>query len=259
MVKYEKKETGNEGSVMVLIAICDDEITIGAELERALIEICAQQKAACEIDVFFTGEDLCRKMESGTHYDLLFLDIEFAKDEINGVEVGRRIRDEHQNHLTAIVYISWEKKYALDLFDILPLNFLLKPLEHGKIQEVIKKYLKIAGLWAGEFTYKKGHDTCKVQIKDIIYLESRDRKLILHLTDNRKEEFYGSLKEVYNAQLQRFDFLFIHAAYVVNYDYVSTVKYNQLLLTGSETPLPISPNRKNEVRQRYMEIMKRRV
>ena len=198
-------------------------------------------------------------MEAGTHYDLIFLDIEFAKDEINGVEVGRLIRDKYQNHLASIVYISWEKKYALDLFDIQPFHFLIKPLEHGNIEGIIRKYLTVSGLWAGEFTYKKGHDTCKVQIKDVIYLESRDRKLILHLADGRKEEFYGALKEVYNEQLQKFDFLFIHAAYAVNYDYVTTVKYNQLFLAGSETPLPISPNRKNEVRQRYMEIMKRRM
>ena len=244
---------------MVLIAICDDEITIGAELERALLEIFGLQKVECEIDVFFSGEDLCRKMEAGAHYDLIFLDIEFAKDEANGVEVGRLIRDVHQNHLASIVYISWEKKYALDLFDTQPFHFLIKPLERGKTEEVIRKYLKISGLWAGEFTYKKGHDIFKVSIKDIIFLESRDRKLILHLADGRTEEFYGALKEVYNEQLQRFDFLFIHAAYVVNYDYVTTVKYNQLFFAGSEIPLPISPNRKNEVRQRYMEIMKRRV
>jgi len=244
---------------MVLIAICDDETMISAELERSLIAIFGEQKVTCEIDVFFSGEDLCRKMASGGHYDLIFLDIEFAKDEINGVEVGRIIRDVHQNHLTSIVYISWEKKYALNLFDLQPFHFLIKPLTHEKLEEVIRKYLKISRLWTEEFTYKKGHDTFKVQIKDMIYLESRDRKLILHLADGKKEECYGSLKEVYTAQLQKFDFLFIHAAYVVNYDYISTVRYKQLFLAGSETPLPISPNRKNDVRQRYMEIMKRRM
>ncbi|MCL2842936.1 MAG: response regulator [Oscillospiraceae bacterium] len=157
--------------MVLMIAICDDEITIGAELERTLIEIFGQQKVEYEIDVFFTGEDLCRKMEAGAHYDLIFLDIEFAKEEANGVEVGRLIRDVHQNHLASIVYISWEKKYALDLFDTQSFHFLLKPLERGKsrksIEEVIRKYLKISGLWAGEFTYKKGHDTCKVQIKEL--------------------------------------------------------------------------------------------
>jgi len=243
---------------MVWIAICDDEIKIGAEVECALVEIFDQQKIEYEIDVFFSGEELCRKMESGAHYDLIFLDIQFAEDKLNGVEVGRLIRNAHQNHLVSIVYISWTKKYALDLFDLQPLNFLVKPLARERIEEVIQKYMTIAGLWSKEFTYKKGHDAYKVQTKNIVYIESHGRKLILHLADNKKEEFYGSLKEAYLEQLQKFDFLFIHAAFVVNYDYVAAVKYNQLFLTDYETPLPISPNRRAEIRERYFSIVERR-
>jgi len=244
---------------MLYIAICDDEKNIGAELEHALIDIFGKLNIKHEIDVFFTGENLCKKMESKTHYDLIFLDIEFAQDEISGVEVGRRIRDVHQNFLTSIVYISWVNKYALQLFDIQPLNFLIKPLKYEKIEEVIRKYLKIAGLWSGEFTYKIGHDTLKVQIKDMIYLESYDRKLIMHLADGRKEEFYGSIKAAYDEQLKKFDFLFIHNSYVVNYDYVTALKYDKAILTDSITPLPISKYRRSEVRESYYEIMKRRM
>ena len=243
---------------MTHVAICDDETKTGAELECALIDIFSKLLVKHEVTVFFSGKELCRAIESGAHYDMIFLDIEFAPNEINGIEVGRLIRDKYNNYMISIIYMSRVKSYALELFDIQPFNFLIKPLEHGKIEETIRKYLKISGHWLGEFTYKKGHDTFKVQIKDIIYLESRDRKLILHLANGRKEEFYGALKEAYNEQLQKFDFLFIHAAYVVNYDYVTTVKYNQLLLAGGEISLPVSPNRKNDVRQHYMEIMKRR-
>jgi len=160
--------------------------------------------------------------------------------------------------MVSIVYISWEKKYAMQLFEIRPMDFLIKPLEYEKVEQTARTYLKIAGLWSGEFTYKKGHNTCKVQAKNIIYLESSDRKLILHLADGRKEEFYGVLKEAYNEQLHRFDFLFIHASYVVNYDYITAVKYNQLLLTESQISLPISPNRRSEAREKYYEIMKKR-
>jgi len=244
---------------MLYVAICDDEKNIGAELEHALIDIFGKLNIKHEIDVFFTGEKLYKKMESKMHYDLIFLDIEFAQNEINGVEVGRRIRDVRQNFLTSIVYISWVNKYALQLFDIQPLNFLVKPLIHEKIEEVIRKYLKIAGLWSEEFTYKIGHDTLKIQIKDIIYLESYDRKLIMHLADGRKEEFYGSIKAAYDEQLKKFDFLFIHNSYVVNYDYVTALKYDQAVLTDSATPLPISKYRRSEVRESYYEIMKRRM
>jgi DNA-binding LytR/AlgR family response regulator len=244
---------------MINVAICDDEIKIGAELERALINIFNILNIKYEIDVFYAGEQLCKEIENGTHYDLLFLDIEFAQEKINGVEVGRIIRDVYHNHLASIVYISWEKKYALQLFEIQPLNFLIKPLKDEKIEEVVRKYVKITGLWSGAFTYKIGHDSFKVQIKDIIYLESYDRKLILHLVGGREEEFYGSLKNEYEEQLKKFDFLFIHNAYAVNYDYVTALKFNQVSLVDSDVSLPISKHRRNEVRENYYEIMNRRM
>ena len=243
---------------MVMVAICDDEIKIGADLERALIDIFVRLNIKYEIDMFFCGTELNRHLEAGSHYDLIFLDIEFAKEEINGIEVGRLIRDAHQNNTVSIVYISWEKRYAMQLFAIRPMDFLLKPLAHDKIEHIVKTYLKIAGLCAGVFTYKRGHDTFKVQAREIIYVESRDRKLIIHLTGSRKEEFYGSLKEVYAEQLKRFDFLFIHASYIVNYEYITSMKYNQLFLMDNTAPLPISQNKRNEVRESYYEIMKRR-
>ena len=243
---------------MLKIAICDDEQKIGAELENALIDILAKLNIKYEIEVYLAGEALCRSMETGMHYDLIFLDIEFAKNEINGVEVGQLIRDVHKNNVVSIVYISWEKKYSMQLFSIRPLNFLIKPLEYSEIEQIVRTYLQLAGLWSGVFIYKVGHETSKVQIKDIVYLESRDRKLILRLADGRKESFYGSLKETYEEQLKRFDFLFIHASYVVNFDYVASMRYNQLLLTDSNAPLPISQNKRNEVRESYYAIMKRR-
>jgi len=243
---------------MVIVAICDDEQHIGSELERALIDMFGKLNVKYEIDVFYTGEQLCRKMDAGAHYDLIFLDIEFAKGEISGVEVGRLIRDTQQNNMVSIVYISWEKKYSMKLFDIRPLNFLIKPLDYKKIEQIIDVYLKISGLWSMDFTYKKGHGTLKVKVKDIIYLESIDRKLILHFASGKKEEFYGSLKEVYQEQLKKFDFLLIHASYAVNYDYITAVKFNQLFLANRATPLPISPNRRSDVREAYYAIMKKR-
>ena len=243
---------------MTMIAICDDETTIGAELERALIDILNRTQTEHNIDVFFSGEELYQHMEKGSHYDLIFLDIEFAKNEINGVEVGRLIRDAQQNNLVSIVYMSWVKDYAFDLFDVRPLNFLIKPLEPSLIEKTIRTYLKIAGLWSGEFSYSIGRDTFKVKVKDIVYLESRDKKLIIYFANGSTAGFYGAIKEVYREQLKKFDFLFIHAAYVVNFDYISAIRYDRVFLADSATPIPISQGRRNEIREKYCEIIKRR-
>jgi len=243
---------------MITVAICDDELNIGAELECALSDIFTKLNISHEIDVFSTGSALCRNIEAGTHYDLIFLDIEFAKEKSNGVEIGRLVRDAQHNSAVSIVFISWEKKYSMQLFELRPLNFLAKPLEYEKIERTVETYLQISELFLEEFTYKKGHNTLKLQMRDIIYFESRERKIFIHLVDGRTEDFYGSLKKIYNEQLQKFDVLFIHAAYAVNYDYIATIKYNQLLLADHETSLPISPNRRREVRENYFTIMKKR-
>jgi DNA-binding LytR/AlgR family response regulator len=97
-----------------------------------------------------------------------------------------------------------------------------------------------------------------VQIKDIVYLESTKRKITLHLTDGRKTEFYGTLKEIYQQQLQKFDFLLIHASFAVNYDYISALKYDEVVLADGVTTLPVSRNKRNEVREAYYAIVERR-
>ena len=242
----------------LFIAICDDEKRISAELEKALLTIFSTLNVKCEIDVYFTGEELCTKMAAGAQYDLIFLDIEFAQNAINGVAVGQHIRDTYPHEMVSIVYISWEMKYSMQLFDIRPLNFLVKPLDFLKVEQIIKTYLNISTLWTRHLTYKIGHNSHKTQIKDIVYVESEKRKLILHLANGNSEEFYGTLKEVYEEQLQKFDFLFIHASYAVNYDYVVAVKYDEVLLTTGVATLPVSQHKRKEARAHFYAITEKR-
>ncbi|MCL2719606.1 MAG: LytTR family DNA-binding domain-containing protein [Lachnospiraceae bacterium] len=240
------------------VAICDDENRIGAELERFLIDMLGNRNIKYEIDIYYTGEELCAKMENGAYYNLIFLDIEFAKNAINGVEVGRLIRGTYRNDLTSIVYISWEMKYSLQLFEIRPLNFLVKPLDYAKVEQTVTTYLRLAGQWVGEFSYKIGHSTYKAQVKDIVYLQSDRRKLILHLADGRKEEFYGTLKDVFREQLQRFDFILIHASCAVNYDYIAVAKYDEMILIDGVTSLQISQSKRKEVKEAFYDISEKR-
>ena len=243
---------------MIVVAICDDETKVGVELEQALIDIFDKQNIKYEIDVFFTATELYSKMEAGAHYDLIFLDIRFGGTEMNGIEVGRLIREVCHNDTVSIVYMSWwGSQHAMELFDIRSLNLLEKPLENEKIEQVIFTYLRIAELGSKEFVYTKGRDIIKVRLKDIRYLENWKHKVILHFADGRREEFYESLKTAYHEQLKRQDFLFIHSSYVVNYDAVTTMKHNELILADSTT-LPISSHRRREVKEVYHAIAKRR-
>ena len=80
---------------------------------------------------------------------------------------------------------------------------------------------------------------------------------ILTLADGARDEFYGALKDVWDTRLKSRDFLFVHASYLVNYDYVADVKYDRLLMQGGAS-LPISQNRRADVRRRYATITQQR-
>ena len=242
----------------LFIAICDDEIKVGTDLENKLIKIFEKLKINYVIDVYFTTASLHKKMShNSTRYDLIFLDIEFAADKINGIEMGQLIRDNHETQMATIIYISWHMKYAMQLFDIRPFNFLIKPLQEEKIETVLKTYLQLDQLGKSEFTYQINRDTFKTPIKEIVYLENSANQVIIHFADGRKEMFYGVLKNVYIEQLEKFDFIYIHAKYVVNYDHVSLFTYEALTLTTG-TILPISQPKRKEVRKIYSAIMRKR-
>ena len=242
---------------MITIAVCDDEINVGADLERELIDFLTLQTIEHEVEVYLSSTDFCNKLKTGISYDLIFLDIEFAKNEFNGIEVGKFIRDVQKDNSTSIVYISWESKYSMELFVLRPFDFLIKPIEPVNIRDVMKRFIEIHGKQNDLFIYKKGFDTYKVKIKDIVYIESSNRKIIIHRANGSKDEFYGSLKEIYNEQLSKLDFLFIHASFAVNYDYVSSVKFNHVLFLDNTT-LPISVHRRDKVKKQLFIIMNKR-
>lgn len=146
--------------------------------------------------------------------------------------------------------------YALELFDINPLNFLVKPLSYEKIEKVINKYLKINDIQAGIFSYKYGHDTFQIMIKDIIYLKSKGKKIIIKLK-NKEVDFYGSLEKVFHTQLKMYGFLFIHKSFVVNYSYVSIFEYERVILSDN-TVLSIGQSKRKEIRKIQNELEIRR-
>ena len=200
--------------------------------------------------------DLCRALEAGARFDLIFLDIMFAKDEIDGVEAGRFIRETRNDNDVSIVYISWEGQYAVDASETRPMRFMTKPLTCEQVEKTVKTYLTTPHGGGVVFEYRKNRITHRVPIRNIVYLEARDRKIVLHLSDGGRDEFYGTLKDVYDQQLESLDFIHIHAAYAVNFDHITMKRHDSLDVAGRV--LPVGRSRMTDVKARYLEISLRR-
>ncbi|MFV0496835.1 MAG: LytR/AlgR family response regulator transcription factor [Candidatus Fimivivens sp.] len=230
---------------MFRIAICDDDRKLSSQLETMILD--HYDSSGMEIDVFDCGEHLCRSLKNDKIYDLVFLDIELLG--IDGVETGLKIRNDLCNDITQIVYISWNESYYKLLFEVRPNNFLLKPVEQENVIYEIEKAKKLSDKFNKAFIYKKSYDTFKVFIKDILYFESKNKKIRI-VTANGEDFFYDRLENVMEA-LEGLTFYRIHKSYYVNLSHVLAFKYEELQMTNGEI-LAISQSKRKEVRAKQL-------
>lgn len=115
---------------MIRIAICDDEIGTCSDIENMILDFADSHALQIETEVFYSGETLYRFLKSECVFDLIFLDIQLL--EMDGILVGKQIREQLKNEKVSIVYISSKETYAMHLFQVRPLDFLIKPITNEK-------------------------------------------------------------------------------------------------------------------------------
>lgn len=230
------------------IAVCDDEQIICSTMYNKLQNLSKSKSVIFEIDCFTSGEELCDEIKH-TNYDLLFLDIELPK--MNGVAVGQYIRETLKNETIQIAYISSKQEYAMELFEMRPINFLVKPLSDEKIENVIDKFLQLNKIDTETFNFKAGHNYYKIPFSDILYFCSNGRKINI-VTLKKEYEFYGSLDNIYS-EVKNKKFLFVHKSFLVNFKHINKYQYEQITMSDDKI-IPVSQSRRKIVRSMFFEL-----
>lgn len=205
---------------MFHIGICDDEKATCAELESMLYGYGKRVGIKVDVSVWYTGEGLCSFLKRENTLDLLFLDIELISTD--GIKVGYFIREELENIETAIVYISSKSSYAMSLFRIQPLDFLLKPLNQKTIDDVVDRCVKFYERKNQLFKFYAKGCHFKIPHKEIIYFYSQNKKINIVLK-GEEMQFNGKLKDI--AHIVPHNFIQIHQSYLVNLDFVVECSY----------------------------------
>ena len=125
---------------MYRIAVCDDN-------PESLTQVCTTLSGSplgkeLELTPFHSGAALAAALRSGARFALLILDIEL--DTVDGVAIGRLLREELRDSVTQLLYISGQQQYAMALFDTRPLNFLLKPLDEAKLLDCVVQAIRLS-------------------------------------------------------------------------------------------------------------------
>ena len=231
---------------MYRIGICDDEKGTCAKLEDILYRFAENRRVEFDISIWYTGEELCEYLRQNNTLDMLFLDIELISTD--GIRVGKFIREELENIETDIVYISSNSSYAMNLFRIQPIDFLIKPLNEARVKEVMFIGMKRHERKRQMFDYQIKGSFYQLHCKNILYFYSQNKKITI-VTKEDKITFNGKLKEVIKRLPH--NFILIHQSFIVNLDYVEECTY-EMVKMQDKAELNISQPYRKSVREQIM-------
>lgn len=230
---------------MFRVAVCDDDKTVCNTIENIIMN---QRISDSEIitEVFYDGKSLYDYIIKNDKFDLVFLDIEMEC--MDGIETGHALRNILKDDDVQIAYISSKSSYAMELFSVRPIDFLIKPVEDGKIEETLLKAISLCKKRNVMYEYRDNHNPACISVGRILYFEVRNRQIIIHTKDGIITH-YGRMSDVVK-KINSSKFILINRSVLVNYDAISEYRVDKIKLINSEE-LQISRGKQKEV-QRIM-------
>lgn len=227
---------------MVKIVICDCNEEFCNHMETIIEKAFEKFNEKVEIHFFSSGKKL---LEYDQLYSLNFIFLNTELEDINGIELGKIIRDKNYNGIE-LVYISSIELYCVELFYIRPLYYFVKPINLEMVEDLLHKYFTFHNKELF-FKFTNNHVSYKVLLKDILFFESRRKKINIILQNN-SYSFYGKLSEIRD---ELHSFISIHKSYLVNNSHIKEYK-SGLIKLDNDILLPVSQQNRKEVRARLL-------
>lgn len=231
---------------MINVAICDDDIETTGRIEDMLCDIAKKNFILAETEVFWDGKHLVEVVEMGIRFDIIFLDIEMEKED--GITAARKIREVDRNAL--IVYVTNHESYMQESFSVRPFRFLVKPVDEIQLASCFGAAYEEISNFDSYFRYSYQRLNHKIPIRDILYFESKKRKVYI-VTEKDIFELYGKLNDIEESlKASKIAFLRIHQSFLVNYRHVDGLAYDYIVMDNGRK-LSISEDRRRLISEQY--------
>ncbi len=207
------------------IAIVDDERIIREQVKNFIHRYCTD----CTVWSYAAGEDL---LAAHTKFDIIFLDIKM--EGVSGIDTARELRRQQED--TVLIFVTGMKEYVFEAFDVSAFHYLLKPIDEGKLREVLGRAVgeakkKKDGRRRQLFVRTKGR-SLTIDQGDILYIESKAKKAEIH-TVKETIEIYAAMSGLEEQLDERF--YRCHRGYLVNMAYIVEYSADSISLAGGGT------------------------
>ena len=187
--------------------------------------------------------------------DIVITDIQMPG--MDGMETARILRQ--KNERMVLIFVTAVEEYVFQAFDVAAFHYLVKPFSDEKFEEVVKCAVRSIEKYSENQSDEKymmvqsGGSHMKVFLKDIVYAEVYNRKVIIHTRDTNIE-YYGKLQEL--SEIAGADFFRTHRAYLVHFKYVQ--KYDANCVTMENGTALIAKQNYSEFVKQYLKYNQRK-
>lgn len=228
--------------IFLRIAICDDD-ELQIEIFRTRVDGFLRRNgdSGYTIAPYTSGKPLIDDVKDGVWYDIIVLDI-MLKDE-NGIDVARESRK--NGYFGNITFWTAHKEFVFDALDILPVHYIIKGSEDGRMYGVVDRELE--NIRGKTLTVKNKDYFHRVEFRHIEYIESRGKYVTIHCTCGITHMQRGKLPDIEKRLDRRF--VRCQQSYIVNMDEV--VEMSDHFIMASGDIVPIGTKRLANVRKIY--------
>lgn len=181
--------------------------------------------------------------------DILIMDINLKDG--NGIETVKRLQKGHPK--LKVIYLTGIINYATAIFETNPAYFLLKPIkENNLIDAITKVSQEIEFDKSDSIVIKTNGSEIILFRRDIMYVESQGRKLVIYLADGKKIEIYEKMDTIHE-QLGG-SFIRSHKSFLINMKYITERTNKEFYLSDGKV-LPISKPNLKEAKIKFISYL----
>ncbi len=236
---------------MIRIAICDDDKKDCERMLGYVREYFDARRQEAEIRTFDHPDamiEACR--EYRPHIYLL----DIVMPMLTGIQAARELRWDQPD--AQVIFCTSESSYALESFDVNPINYLLKPVDHDKLFATLD--LAVSKVKTDDdrsigVRIKGGF--CTLRIHEIMYIDYRNHVVSYHMLSGKvisTPTLRIGFAEYMEENDPGPDFIRCHESVTVNVGAIDKLTKTEITLRNDEV-IPVSRGRYSEVLDRYMD------
>lgn len=232
---------------MLSIAVCDDEVVECCNMARKIKDILEEMKIPCIVRQFWSGEKLLQALEG---FDIVFLDI--IMRDLDGMKTAQIFRKKAFDKI--LIFVSSSREYVFEAYDVEAFQYLLKPVDEGKLKRVLQKAVSKTESRSQEFIIlSRDRQKKKLFLDDIYYFEIKGRMVDVHGPEGIFT-YYEQIGTLEN-RLREKGFFRCHKSYLINLKYVERYNRQEVILENGKK-IVIAKRRYDKFVQEALKVMR---